>query len=287
MDFSVVVPLYNQEPHIEQCVEALLAQDYPEEDYEIIVVDNNSTDGSVDIVRRYPRVTLLSETTQGDFAARNRGLEAACGEIIAFTDSDTAPEPGWLRAIAAQMSRDTNLGIVVGNLQYGHSRLMRMVADYEAERSEYVLSSDDKDVYFGYTCNMAVRRTVFERLGPFPPLYRNSDVLLVHRLIEHESCRSVAYGKDVRVQRLEVSTLWRYLRKQADYGRDLSRYAHIAGARPLDNRERLEVFRRFARRTDYTTLQTFLLYLVLSAGVLTYDVPRVLFGRRSRAQHSD
>src|SRR5947199_3998475 len=74
MDISVIVPFYNEEGYVEQCVQALLSQDYPKERYEVILVDNNSSDRSAEIVRRYPGIKLLSEGLQGDFAARNRGL---------------------------------------------------------------------------------------------------------------------------------------------------------------------------------------------------------------------
>ena len=284
MDFSIVVPLHNEEGYIEACIRALLTQDYPPERYEIIVVDNNSTDGSVEIVQRHARVKLLSEARQGDFAARDRGLRAAQGEIIAFTDSDTAPEADWLSEIAAAMSSDPDLGILVGNLQYGDSKLMRMLADYEAERSDYILSSQKKEIYFGYTCNMAVRRSVFDRIGSFPQLYRNSDVLFIHRLIDIDSCRAVGYGRRARVQRLEVSSFWRYLRKQAEYGADLSRYAEIAGARPLGNRERLEVFRRFARRSSYSIVRMALLSLMLLVSTLSYDLSRLLTALSSKGK---
>ena len=86
MDISIVVPVHNEERLIEGCLRALLALDYPRDRYEIIVVDNNSTDRSREIVERFPEVKLLSEKQQGDFAARNRGLSEAKGEIIAFTD---------------------------------------------------------------------------------------------------------------------------------------------------------------------------------------------------------
>ena len=66
MDISVIVPFYNEEGYVEQCVQALLSQDYPKERYEVILVDNNSSDRSAEIVRRYPGIKLLSEGLQGD-----------------------------------------------------------------------------------------------------------------------------------------------------------------------------------------------------------------------------
>src|SRR5688572_8958532 len=102
---SVIVPVLNDEARIGGCVAALLAQDYPRERYEVIVVDNGSTDRTYEVVRGYP-VTLLSEAQiRSSFAARNKGMREAVGEIFAFTDSDCTPAPQWLaegvRAIQA------------------------------------------------------------------------------------------------------------------------------------------------------------------------------------------
>src|SRR5438477_11590109 len=90
MDISVIVPFYNEEGYVEQCVQALLSQDYPKERYEVILVDNNSSDRSADIVRRYPGITLLPEGLHGDFAARNRCLAAATGKPVAITAPNCA-----------------------------------------------------------------------------------------------------------------------------------------------------------------------------------------------------
>ena len=87
MKISVIVPVRNNEEMIGDCIESLLAQDYPKEDYEIIVVDNNSTDKTTDIIKKYP-VKYLHEEKTGRGIARNTAVKTAFGEIIAFTDSD-------------------------------------------------------------------------------------------------------------------------------------------------------------------------------------------------------
>ena len=89
MDISVVVPFHNEEEHLEGCIRALRGLEYPEDRREIMLVDNNSTDRSVEIVQRHPDIRLLSESRPGDFAARNRGIAASSGEIV-----DLRVEPG-------------------------------------------------------------------------------------------------------------------------------------------------------------------------------------------------
>jgi glycosyltransferase involved in cell wall biosynthesis len=93
---SVVVPVYNGASTIGACLEALLAQTYDPALTEIIVVDNNSTDGTPDLVARYPVALLHERDIQTSYAARNRGVAHAGREIVAMTDADCVPEPDWL-----------------------------------------------------------------------------------------------------------------------------------------------------------------------------------------------
>ncbi|HSX09767.1 MAG TPA: glycosyltransferase family 2 protein [Candidatus Saccharimonadales bacterium] len=93
---SVVVPVYNEEKYLAACLDSLMAQ--TEQADEIIIVDNNSTDNSVEIAKRYP-VTIIHEKEQGMTPARNRGFNEAKYEIIARTDADTILPPGWVKRI--------------------------------------------------------------------------------------------------------------------------------------------------------------------------------------------
>jgi cellulose synthase/poly-beta-1,6-N-acetylglucosamine synthase-like glycosyltransferase len=278
---SVVVPVYNEERHVEESLRALLEQEHPRDAYEVLVVDNNSTDRSAELVARHPSVRLLEEPVQGDFAARNRGIAAARGEIIAFTDSDTAPRPDWLRRIVEGMGRP-EVGVLVGRLEFaGHSRLLALLEAYESEKTGLVFSSEVPETYYGYTCNMAVRRQLFERLGPFAPIFRNADVAFVRRAVDELGCEVAAFCPEMRVRRLEVTSVADYLRKQAVYGRDFPRYAGLANARTLDFGERWRAYCSALRRHRLGPLDAAALLLVLAAGAGCYDAARWWAGRRS------
>lgn len=108
---SVVVPVLNRAEDIAPCIEALLEQDYP--NYEIIIVDNGSSDGTADVIARYP-VTLINEPRRNPYIARNRGIEAASGDIVAFTDSDCVPQAQWLSRLVD--AYDEGIGGVGGSL---------------------------------------------------------------------------------------------------------------------------------------------------------------------------
>ncbi len=274
LDVSVVVPFHNEEKHIEGSIQSLLALDYPKDRYEVIFVNNNSTDRSVEIVERYPEVRLLHETTVGDFAARNRGVRASRGSIIAFTDSDTAPFPDWIRRMVDGLS-DPEAQLLLGNLRFApDSKPLALLAAYEHEKNRYIFSGDVKEIYYGYTCNLVVRRAVFEELGLFPPVFRNADVVLVRRVVDAFGCAAARYAEDVSVRRLEVSSVRDYVTKQHVYGRDFGRYGTIANARPLDNAERLRVFRRTVRSQGHSVFGAALLFGLLLVGAASYEFGR-------------
>jgi hypothetical protein len=85
---SIVVPVYNRAGEIGDCLEALLAQNYPTYRLEIIIVDDGSTDGTAEVVSRYPVRLIKQPQNRGQSAARNAGVRAAQGEIVAYIDSD-------------------------------------------------------------------------------------------------------------------------------------------------------------------------------------------------------
>ena len=105
---SVVVSVRNVEAELVDCIESLLAMTYMPGLVEIIVVDNQSTDGTADVIGAYP-VIGACEVTPGSSAARNAGVRLARGEIIAFTDADCVVSPRWAEEIDAAILRARQL----------------------------------------------------------------------------------------------------------------------------------------------------------------------------------
>ena len=96
MNVSVIVPVYNEEKFIKKCLESLTNQQ--EKADEIIVIDNNCRDKTIDIAKKFP-VRIVRETVQGMIAARNRGFNEAKHEIIARVDADVIVPPDWIKTI--------------------------------------------------------------------------------------------------------------------------------------------------------------------------------------------
>src|SRR5947209_3163645 len=117
---SVVVPTWNRATLLRDAVASLISQDYPNERYEIIVVDDGSTDGTPAVAHVYaetdflPRVQYVRQTHAGLNAARNAGIAAAKGDLICFVDDDVEAPRVWLRAIVQGAARHPYAGCLGG-----------------------------------------------------------------------------------------------------------------------------------------------------------------------------
>jgi glycosyltransferase involved in cell wall biosynthesis len=180
---SVIMPAYNRADYIRQAVESVLSQEGPP--FELIVVDDGSTDSTPDIVRGYPfeSVRLLRQENQGPGAARNAGLKIARGELIAFLDSDDYYLPGKLAAQAGLLQTDRHLGAVHSGWQIvdGRGNPLQTV---EPWKDAPVLNLKTwlmwKPVFLG---GIMIRADWLRRAGPFNPrLFQTDDVEMMFRL---------------------------------------------------------------------------------------------------------
>ena len=114
--FSVVIPAFNEERFIAECLQSLARQDFTG-GHEVIVVDNNSTDDTAEIARRYGAI-VVREETPGVCAARHRGTLAARGQIVVSSDADTVFDAGWLSRIDRTFRQEPTLVAVAGPCRY-------------------------------------------------------------------------------------------------------------------------------------------------------------------------
>jgi len=273
---SVIVPVYNSEKWVGRCIEALLKQSYPREAYEVILVDNNSTDGSHDIARRYDGITLLNESRQGSYAARNCGVRASKGEILAFTDADCVAAPTWLAELIKPFAKP-EVCIVQGRRQFaGETNLLSILSHYEDARAAYTFSPPGKGTHYGYTNNMAVRRSVFECCGPFRAIWRGADSLFVDRVITRFSHDAVRYAPSAAIQHLEMTSVWTWWRKKTLYGRSYERTVALRKSHEgLSLRQRRDIIRGAIRSGGYAGLQAMLLVVLAGAGATAFQFGRI------------
>ena len=281
---SIVVPLYNGERYIRRSIDSLLSQNYPRERYEVIVVDNNSTDRSAAIAAEYDGVKVLPEPVTGSYAARNTGISAASGEIIATIDPDCVAAPTWLAVIAGEME-DPGCMVLLGHQRHPPgSDALHLLELYEAEKIAYVTERRQKELYFGYTNNMAFRRTVFDSVGLFPEQIRGGDTVFVRRVVDALGCEVVRYNPAMEITHLEVESVNAYYAKRAVYGKSNERISQQLPFRPLWNSERWAVFKKVARKNHFSLKRALMLLALLAPGALIYETGRRK-GRLSR--HSD
>lgn len=161
LNITVVIPVYNEAETINACIEALALQKEPL--YEVIVVDNNSLDNSLELARSFDFVTVITEKTQGVSHARDKGFNLASGDVIARIDADTIVTPDWsmnLQRIFGNMYVDA----VSGSMQY-RDWCYKELGDKVDLLLRSTLNSFMGNQTFLQGCNMAVRKSAWQAVS--------------------------------------------------------------------------------------------------------------------------
>jgi glycosyltransferase involved in cell wall biosynthesis len=231
---SVIIPTFNRSDLIGAVLESLVGQDHPADAFEIVVVDDGSTDDTADVVGRYvarttgPDVRLVCQANGGGNRARNAGIRAARGELLAFLDDDEVAPPDHLRRSIELLDAHPEVAGVGGPaIDDGKGSIpvcgrctigTAVLLDNEPGRTDLLL-----------TGNMLVRREVFDRVGLFEPSLKG-------RGEETEWFRraraSFLYEPSIFVWHCRAQfTTWRLCRTQFRYGRGLPRASALKGDR--------------------------------------------------------
>lgn len=162
MKISVVIPVYNEAIGLSACLEAIARQETAP--YEVIVVDNNSTDGTADVAGAFDFVTVIHESKQGVVHARSRGFDAANGDVIARIDADSILPRDWTESVQAVFS-DSSVDAVSGVALYYNvaaAPIFNAIDLFFRRRLSWQL----KDRVYLWGANMAMRRTAWRRVRP-------------------------------------------------------------------------------------------------------------------------
>jgi glycosyltransferase involved in cell wall biosynthesis len=218
---SIVIPARNEAAHIARCLDSIMALDYPADAREVIVVDNGSADATAVTARQYP-VTMVLEPHPGYARARNAGIRAARGNIIACIDADCVAEPGWLRELLAEAGNPA-VGCFVGGIVALEIRhlVARWVEDRELISQDRLLSSSPTVAAGG---NIAYRRTVFDVIGMFDDrLIAGEDGDLFWRMVRSDKFL-VRYCRNARVRHPHPYRVRALLRRAFTEGRGLAMF---------------------------------------------------------------
>jgi GT2 family glycosyltransferase len=212
---SVVVCTHNGEQTLRECLSRLRALCYP--DFETIVVCDGSRDRSAQIARELD-ATVIETDHRGLSHARNCGIAAADGEIVAFLDDDAYPDPDWLHYLALGFRDERNAGVGGPNIP---PRDGRLVADCVAAAPGgpiHVLVSDLQAEHVP-GCNMAFRRSALHEIGGFDERFRTAgdDVDVCWRL--QKAGKALGFSAGAVVMHRRRDSVGRYLRQQYGYGK--------------------------------------------------------------------
>lgn len=172
-DASVVIPVYNAQETIQLCLDSLARQNYPKNKYEIICVDDGSTDSSLEIINSFQSGVSIKSSTQqnsGPAFARNKGAQLAKGSIVVFTDSDCELSPDWLNEMLKPFE-DEYVGGVQGRYKTKQKELCPLLDQIDIEgRYRKMMKSENIDSIGTYSA--AYRLKLFLDLGGFNTKYK-------------------------------------------------------------------------------------------------------------------
>ncbi|MEL6169061.1 MAG: glycosyltransferase [Pseudomonadota bacterium] len=259
-EISVIIPTYRSWSDLGLCLAALRAQTLRGDAFEVIVVNNDPDDPPPDGFELGPAL-LLDERAPGSYAARNRGLAVARGQVFAFTDSDCVPEPEWLERIRGHFKSESEHARVGGRI--------RVLEDPKAEplaqlHDRHFALRQEAYVRHGWaaTANMAARRDVFDRIGGFDATQMSSGDSLWGRAAAAEDI-PIAYLAEAVVghpPRRTVAAIIRKTRRTSGGKVEIrKRRRNLTGLRldyilrtPLRLLPRVSVFRRVSETKGLT-----------------------------------
>jgi GT2 family glycosyltransferase len=213
---SVVICTHNGAATLRECLAGVLGLRYP--NYEVILVSDGSTDGSARIAAEHAGVRVIETPRRGLAAARNTGMEAASGEIVAYIDDDAFPDPDWLTHLAAIFASGPYAAAGGPNvLPPGSGRVAQCVANAPGGPTHVLLTDRDAEHIPG--CNMAIRTSALKEIGGFDPQFRaaGDDVDVCWRLLDHGL--RIGFSPGAVVCHRRRASVSGYLRQQRAYGK--------------------------------------------------------------------
>ncbi len=227
-EFSIVIPSRDRPRQLARCLAALSRLETPHDQFEVIVVDDGSREPYESVIERYAGklpVRLLRREGGGPGQARNAGAAAARGRLLAFTDDDCAPAPGWLARLGETLRRHPaaiaggrTVNSLTGNVYAEASQtLLAYLYDY--------FHANGNPMRFFASCNFAVSAELFRQLGGFDPRFKlagGEDRDFCDRWI----CagRPTVYVPDAVVHHAHALSLLGFLRQHYTYGRGAWHY---------------------------------------------------------------
>lgn len=233
LGFSIIIPTYNRPTQLLACLEAISRLNYPQERFEVIVVDDGSGTLPENVVTAFTdrlQIRLLTQANAGPAAARNTGIISARGNYLAFTDDDCLPDPDWLVALERRCTKTPDHmigGKTINSLPDNpYAVVSQMIIDAVYE---YYNTNPNRTGFFA-TNNMAVAKEQFLKIGGFDPHFRTSEDREVCN--RWSSCGyQMTYAPEAKIYHAHQLTWIDFWRQHFNYGCGAFRFHQLRAQR--------------------------------------------------------
>lgn len=165
---SVIIPVFNDSQRLKSCLEALENQTYSKSLYEVVVIDNGSDEDIKIVVEHFKKAFAVYENRPSSYAARNKGLAVAKGEIIAFTDADCIPAPDWIEKGVAHLLHTPGCGLVAGRINlFFRIPNKPTIAELYESITAFPQKENIEKYRYGATANCFTFKSVIDKVGDF------------------------------------------------------------------------------------------------------------------------
>lgn len=221
--FTIIIPSYNRPDRLRQCLAGIAGLDYPHDRFEVIVVDDGSAqplDGVIAPFRALLTITLIRQSNSGPATARNVGIQAATGDLIAFLDDDCVPATDWLRGFAARHIRDPDCMIGGYTVNALPDNLCSTASQLIADVVYRHYNADPDDARFIASNNMLLPAAELRTIGMFDSSFSSSaaeDRELCDRW--RQLGKRILYAPEITIYHAHSLTVRRYAQQHFGYGR--------------------------------------------------------------------
>jgi len=179
--FSIIIPAYNEEKLIKRCLTAVSNQKFPKDQYEVIVVDNASTDKTAELIKKFPVISLF-ESKKGLIPARNAGLKKAKGVYFINLDADVEVPPDWLERIYTPLQKNPRIALLTGPYKCVDDPQKFDLHNYIFSLISSIANKILKTPLVYYGGNIVIKRQLFLDIGGYDLRYTTDQVSIINRL---------------------------------------------------------------------------------------------------------
>ena len=237
MDISVIIPTYNRREKLRDCLDSLFRQDHPQGRFEIIVVDDGSTDGTSEMLKTlaqtYPFLRYFLQPHRGPAAARNLGIAQARAEVIGFTDNDCIVKEDWVRKMVEAHRSEEGQAVIGGLTRVDRRNIKAAVSQSLSDGAIAAAVDGLKEVIFFPTCNVSFKKRCLEneKFNESFSLPAGEDLEICWRLFKKGY--GFAYRPDIEIRHNCHPHFRSFLKQAYRYGRGNCLVQHIHRDHPL------------------------------------------------------